>query len=520
MSSDQNNLNQPTTESSATVIIGAGPVGLLLAHELMKQGKKVILVEAGGETIQAFSTNEYANVGHTLSGASTGRMKGLGGTTNVWGGQLTEFIANDINETEIFDQPAWPISWEEVSKYYAAVYKKLGFNNLWSGQTEKLTSSERAKYLEIFHTRWLKRPNFRSHFLQELMDSDLVTIHSNATVTNLTFKGNKCCSLDITTQGNKEHILNFGNVVLANGTIEICRLLLIAAKSGNCPFKQNQLLGKFFQDHINLRVGQITNPSKSFFGRFSNIIRNGEKFQPKIRTNNKIPNDRYLGISGIFAFDSNVSHHIDNFKQFSKSLLGQSHQKTGFMEMLKMFVKIMGAIPQITLIIYNYVKNNRIYIPFNSKVSLTIQAQQISIARSNISISETEFDNLGRPKALVNWQIDGREFNEIRDFCLSVKEYLDNNGLGKLQFEKWFENECENSDGSWIKQIFDSYHQAGGTIMAQNSNTGVVDHNMKVYDTDNVYVCGACAMPTSSYANTSFTALTLSMRLSNYLSRR
>ncbi len=514
----ENNSDQELTVAKPTVIIGAGTVGLLLAHALMKKGEKIVLIETGGDNIQAFNSNEYESIGHPLSGVSIGRTKGMGGTTNLWGGQLTEFIKNDIDEKNVLGQPSWPISWDELDPYYEAVYKELGLNSQWKDQTERLSSTAASQYLEIFHTRWLKQPNFKSHFLQDLVDSSLVKIMQQATVTNLSYEQNKCCSIEVNKQGNIEHLNNFKRVILANGTIEICRLLLISARSADCPYAANNFIGQFFQDHINLRVGQVTHPSKKFFGRFSNIIRNGEKFQPKIRINDDRPDKNFLGISGIFSFDSKVAHHLDNFKQFSKSILGRSQQKTGLKGKFKMFTKLIRATPQIVLIIYNYVKNNRIYVPFNSKVTLNIQAQQISNSNSGISLSPSEVDNMGRPKAIVNWQIDGREFINIRDYCLKVREHLDEHGWGHLQFEKWFDGECVHMDGSWKKQIFDSYHQAGGTIMSETFESGVVDRNLKIHETDNVYVCGASVMPTSSYANTTLTALALSLRLADQLS--
>jgi|ERR1035437_1540462 choline dehydrogenase-like flavoprotein len=520
MTLTENNCTNDLQDKWPTLIVGAGTVGLFLAHELMKKGEKIVLIEAGGDTIQSFHSNEYKSIGHSLDGVSIGRTKGIGGTSNLWGGQLTEFIENDIDEKGALGQPLWPISWNEVNRYYLETYNKLGFSNSWKNNKEKLSSSEQEKYLELFYTRWIKQPNFKYHFLHELMNSNLVTIILNATVTNMFFTDRECYSIEIIKNGRKERIDEFKRLVLANGTIEICRLLLISLKSKNCPFMSNRWIGKYFQDHINLRVGQIIKPSRSFFERFSNIVRDGEKLQPKIRIRSNKEDNNYLGISGIFTFDSNVAHHIDNIKQFGKAILGQSKEKHRLIDLVKMFIKMTRAIPQIILIIYNYIKHNRIYIPYNSKVTLAIQAQQISIPESSISLSDDEYDDFGRPKVLVNWQIDGNEFNNIRDFCNKIREYLNENGFGNLQFTKWFEDECINHRGIWIKQIFDSYHQAGGAIMSNSNDYGVVDWNLKVHDTNNVFVCGACVLPTSSSGNTGLTALALTLRLAGYLTKK
>lgn len=505
------------TDRLPTVIVGAGTVGLFLAHELIQRGQKVILIEAGNDTIQSFKQNEYSSIGHAHNGVSIGRAKGIGGTSNLWGGQLAEFREADIDQKGAFGQPSWPLSWEELHKYYPATYKKLGFSTIEPPQTEKLLMDAHDEILEIFYTRWMKQPNFKYHFQKDLMSSDLLTFYRDTVVTNLKFENEKCISIEVNRNGLPEAVKGFSRVILANGTIEICRLLLISKKSENCPYKVNPWIGRYLQDHLNMVVGRIIGPSKTIFGRFANIIRNGEKLQPKIRMSTLKSNGKYIGISGFFAFESNVSHHLDNVKQFGKSLLGMSQQRVGVTGTLKMIWKLMQAMPQIIMIIYYYLKKNRIYVPFSSTITLTLQAQQISNVKSSITLSDGEMDDLRRPKAVVNWQIDGREFGEISNFCSAIDRYLMINGLGKLKLEKWFSQERVRQDGSWLNQVSDVYHQAGGTIMSESSDSGVVDKNLRMHNSSNIYVCGASVLPTSGYANTTLTVLALTLRLADHL---
>jgi choline dehydrogenase-like flavoprotein len=505
-------------DSSTIVIIGAGTMGLFLAHGLMKDGKKVLLIEAGTETIEYFSSEEYKIVGHAHDGVSIGQTKGFGGTSNLWGGQLTEFIRNDVDSKNELGQPAWPIKWEEVFGFYKMVYNNLGLNGEMIVEAEELKKNELSGDIELFYTRWLKQPNFKFHFLNDLKNSPNVMILKNSIVMNLNFTGHECTSISFLQNGDEKLLAGFRKAILANGTIETVRLLLIAGELSNCPFSGNRNIGKYFQDHLNIRVGEIKHVSKVFFRRFSNSIRKGEKLQPKIRIIQKGENNPYFGISGIFSFDSKVSHHLDNFKQFSKAVLGRSNQKVNIISMIPMVIKSFKALPQISLIIYNYVKNNRIYVPFKSSVSFNLQTQQITIYESQIRISENEFDQYGRPKVILDWKLDGREFAKVREFCFEVKKYFQNNQLGDLQIESWIENEASLSKHELLSHVSDTYHQAGGAIMSENETNGVVDSNLKVHQTSNLFICGASVMPTSSYANTALTALALTARLNKHLS--
>ena len=193
-------------------------MGLFLAHELMARGKHIVLIESGNEQAQSFDQDEYSNVGHAHAGISIGRAKGVGGTTNLWGGQLTEFLPIDVELKGNFDQPHWIISWNELEQYYSKTYKKLGFPGAMSDYAEPLETSA-GKTLEFFYTYWLKQPNFQNHFYKDLKDSRLVTVYENTTVTNLKFAGQKCIGIDILTQGKSESMDNFAKIVLANGNV-------------------------------------------------------------------------------------------------------------------------------------------------------------------------------------------------------------------------------------------------------------------------------------------------------------
>lgn len=502
------------------VIIGGGTIGLMLAHELVQRGKKIIIIEAGKETFEFFDNSEYKSVGKQHAGVQYGRAKGVGGTSNLWGGQLTEFISSDIENNTSYQQPEWPVEWSAIKEYYSKVYEKLGFSSNIPFKPQTLIE-DTTNSLEIFCSRWIKQPNFKFHYWEFLKQSELVTINTNSTVTELEFDGNKCSCIKYINKGITYEINGFADIILTNGTIEIIRLLLHTASIKlDTPFSGNTNIGAFFQDHLNFKVGEIQNPSKQFLNRFSNFFEKSEKLQPKLRLNpigkNKL---NYLGVCGFFSYESNVSEHIYMFKQFAKAILGQSKQKMKFKDIFQMFVKLIPAVPQITMLIYNYLKNNRIYIPFNSKVKVIINTQQVSIKQSNVLISKDEFDQNGLPKVIINWQIDGREIDGIKEFCSLLERYLTENKLGHLKLDDWFLKARDEKNNDWLEEISDVYHQAGGMIMSYTPENGVVNPDLRVHNTNNLYVCGACVMPTSSYGNVTLTAMALTLRLADFLTQ-
>jgi len=72
-------------------------------------------------------------------------------------------------------------------------------------------------------------------------------------------------------------------------------------------------------------------------------------------------------------------------------------------------------------------------------------------------------------------------------------------------------------DPAFANRIHDSVHQMGSTRMGSNRQQGAVDADLKLFDTDNLYVAGAAVFPSTGFANPTFTALALARRLSQHL---
>jgi 2-polyprenyl-6-methoxyphenol hydroxylase-like FAD-dependent oxidoreductase len=84
------------------VVVGAGLNGLTLAEILLNKGYEVILIENGNENFKNFSPNEFINSGLNHVGIKIGRCKGIGGTTNLWGGQLVKFVKSDFENNNFY----------------------------------------------------------------------------------------------------------------------------------------------------------------------------------------------------------------------------------------------------------------------------------------------------------------------------------------------------------------------------------------------------------------------------------
>ncbi|HWW19422.1 MAG TPA: GMC family oxidoreductase [Steroidobacteraceae bacterium] len=133
-------------------IIGAGIAGALLAVTAARQGRKVLLVEAGNrfplegrrQLLRRYDTlgGLYVPWQHPgrdryvdSSGQSIGypyeleryRAKGVGGSTLHWGGRAQRLMPSDFRTASTYGLGTdWPLSYDELEPYYCAAEWEIG----------------------------------------------------------------------------------------------------------------------------------------------------------------------------------------------------------------------------------------------------------------------------------------------------------------------------------------------------------------------------------------------------------
>ena len=162
---------------------------------------------------------------------------------------------------------------------------------------------------------------------------------------------------------------------------------------------------------------------------------------------------------------------------------------------------------------WKYVVDNRIFVPSSSKISFMVQSEQSPLPESRITIDPSSPDAHGLPKVLLDWKIGEEELASIRAFALRCRTALSDAGLADLEISK----DLLNSEASFLTGLRDNYHHVGGARMGTSQEDGVVDKNLRVFGTSNLYVAGAATFRTTSNANTTFVAMTLVTRLVDQL---
>lgn len=504
--------------SPRVVVIGAGAAGLYAASQLAGRGFHAVVIEAGKTDLERFAADSYTSVGRPHTGIRLGRGRNLGGTTTLWGGQLVEFQPVDFSGRDWLPNSKWPVSYDEIAPYYRATYLNLGMSEralgdekVWRGVSGK--SPDLGPDFEVFFTRWMGTPNFAQLFSRQIEGDQRMSVLTGYVATGFRGLEGRVTAVRIANDKGKTCWIEGDIFILAAGTIENARLLLHASRDPKwkAPWSGNPNVGAYFQDHLGGKIASFHPVNKSrFFKTFCNAVFAGLKFQPKIRfRNGKLLELKIYNTQVFFAFESEVSEHMVYLKQFLKAALYGRNPAD-----LRSFVKNIGMVRYLFPLMWKYVWDHRIFVPSSAKILMHVQAEHAPIMESRVLIDNACLDSNGLPCVVLDWRMGGDELHSIRTVALEVQKALRDAGLGELKIDE----ELLALNPNFLTKLGDTYHQSGGAVMGTSEKDGVVDTNLRVFGTDNLYVAGASVFRTTSNANVTFTALTFVTRLIEHLS--
>jgi choline dehydrogenase-like flavoprotein len=490
-------------------VIGAGAAGLMLANELIRSGKRVLLLEGGGLRRwerRSQALNKTNIIGLPYAGAHSGRFRNFGGSTTAWAGQILKLEQIDFQTRDWVPGSGWPVSRAELEPYYAQAIEMERADDLLQDDAEVWHAlgadhSKVTEALSISFSRYCPERKFARLFETQMRsDANLVVaLHANACELLFDEDGESVTSVRCRTITGMEKRLSAESFVLCMGGIESSRFLLNQAVA---PWNRSGMVGRHFQDHIHCFAADVLDARVDEPNWPYGPWRVHGKYLPKI---NLMPSAQQrlktLNVSGMIEYDTGV------FQALRTAVLLLAGPLSA-VEVGKLG-QLIPMIPSILLEHFLTKRKPNYVLPW-AKLKLSVYAEQSPLSASQISLSDRR-DAIGLRQCNLDWKISTEELHTIRTYVETAKQAFEQNGIARIipdpaLYEDEIRFKCR-----------DCFHHMGGTRMASTASDGVVDINLRLFGTRNAYVCSTSVFPSSGFASPTHTLIALAARLARHL---
>jgi choline dehydrogenase-like flavoprotein len=362
-------------------------------------------------------------------------------------------------------------------------------------------------------SKWSPQPDIRQNWQATVAASSRCTMVLHANVTEMRLHDNleRMESLTVRSLDGQKMTVRARAFVLCVGGIETARLLLanrmqMPAGIGN----QNDLVGRFFQDHVWAGIGTLDrgDAAQALFNVFH---KRGLKYSVRCTAAPKWQRTRRtLNMSMQMLFLSNSSSALQDLKDVYLAL----RQRRLSPALIPKWLRVMRHPLSVLSPAWHYGVRGRSFVP-GAKVVVGVASEQEPNRESRVMLS-SEVDALGMAKADVRWKLTELTRYSIVEYARVLAEEFRRVGIGSLQLERW----VTEGNGGWKENVTDQFHHMGTARMHDSPKEGVTDGDGKVHGLANLFVGGSAVFPTGGHSNPTLTLIALCFRMADKLERR
>lgn len=496
MIEDISELAEGTTVRGDVCVVGTGPAGMEAIRYLRRNGLRVVVAEGGRREFskEMQELTRVENVGRGVrepdpdcqltpylapEHRGEGRLRQLGGNSNIWTGKWREFEPLDFAPRPHVPMSGWPFGLDALRPIYRAIERDYGFGDFAAAEATARPFAERAgDRLALSFHYWEAEPlrTAKRHADELEADRDIRVVLGANAVELVEAEGGSVARLRCRSPEGREIDFEAADFVIATGGIEAPRLLLASTgRSLDGIGNGAGLVGRCFQDHPKLKTG-IFHPGPSF-----HLLPGGAANFPRPRFKAAV------SLSSEMQAEHELLNHTLQFAPLPpkppRGLFGRVRER----------LRPVGHTD-----------------PGSGPYKASFIFEQAPNPESRVTLSE-ERDALGMRKPRLDWrltELDARAF----DATLSLlAEELARAGIGQLDFPGGMPT---------IENTVDCRHHIGTTRMGATPETGVVDPDARVFGTDNLYIASSAVFPTGHSYGPTLTILAVTRKACQAILRR
>jgi choline dehydrogenase-like flavoprotein len=452
----------PLDRVAQIAIAGAGPSGLVLARELARAAR-VLVIESGGfdadDALDALQLGESVGIGYPLVQTRTRRF---GGSSALWAGYCAVFDPHDFARRDWVPGSGWPFGIDALEPYFAKAAELL---NLGEADFDAREIAARAGVPLPFDNDLIVpsvwrfgTPTLRiaEHLRDELeATSNLTTLmHANIVDMRLDAEHSMVTELVVRTLDGREGRVAADLFVLACGGIEVPRILLNAdTQIGRGLGNAHDLVGRYFMEHPHLSIESLA-------------LHAADSFQGWAERGSYHGGRQYASCMGLSPLVQQEARILN--------ARGHIYRTPGMTD---------EEIPKVGMFL-----------------------EQAPSPASRVTLSD-DTDCVGMRRVRLDWRLTELDWKTYEQTARIFGREFERAGAGRMGVPN------ARDDAA----VLHSNHHLGTTRMAESPEHGVVDPDCRVHELANLYVAGGSVFPTVSWANPTFTLIALVFRLADHL---
>ena len=474
-------------------ICGAGVAGITLARKLSAEFS-VALCEAGDLEYSQESQEQYAGKisGDEYFPLDATRLRFFGGTSNHWGGWCRPLDAHDFEAKAQNPDSGWPISKSDLDPYAQETRRILDLTGDVSDSCPQGPQFDFAGFEQIQFS-WSTPTRFNKKYRDEIANSSNIICYLNANVVDLRLAddSDRIDEMEIRDYADRLFPVRARVYIIAAGGLENPRILLncnrqIDTGVGN----QHDLVGRFFSEHLHYDIGQF-------------ILEDGQREQ--IGMPSRTAFSCFYGPTADLLRDEQILNFGLRIQLFRDDLDGAFKHK----------VKEVICSAEWTQDFANLFRDRDMACTVLLDGKIKFASEQALNRESRVMLGDDR-DRFGLQKIDLRWQRSPMDKRTLLRGGVRFAEELTVNRVGRMQIADWLlQEEADYPD--LASEETAGHHHMCTTRMAARPQEGVVDEDLAVFGTQNLFITGSSVFSTSGHANPTFTIVQLSLRLAEHL---
>lgn len=540
--------------STDVAVVGAGPLGIVVALELADQGLQVTLIESGFSRNHASSqrlSDEPATQDdpfHVEKELAVRRQ--VGGTSTLWGGRCVPFDPVDFEPRPALPDQLWPVTLDDIRPYFQracdwCVCGKPVFN---AQQIPALADKSMIPGLpdgDVRTTdleRWSLPTRFGKVYGRRLADHPRVVLITGATCTEIKCSddGRSVTGLTLRTLAGGRAEATAKRYVLATGGLEATRLLMASDRVHEDGIGNHSgHLGRWYMAHVEARVAEIhldTPADQTIYNH--EIDEDGVYVRRRFTFARELQQSVPMANAAVWIVNPELGDHrhgsgilsgvyLTLISPLGRFMLAEAIRQAGTKTTKPTTVRahlrniVRDIVPAtrfaISFTYRRFLRPGRkapgFFVGSTANVyPLHYHGEHLPHWESRVELAE-ERDALGLRRLQTHMHFSEDDVTSVVRAMDRLDAHLRRHGVGRIEY---LQDDPDAAVRSYLKGNA-GYHQTGTTRLSAAPEDGVVNPDLRVHGVDNLYVASTSVFPTSSQANPTFMGVAFAVRLADHL---